>query len=349
MTEKEFHNKIVWLTFIFGVLVVMVHAYNVDLYVSPGTGGAFAAGLERVQSLISAAMPTMAVPGFFMVSAYLFFRNVSWQNITQKMGRRVGSVLVPYIAWTSLYYLLFSVAGNFPALWGMLGRESVPFSLEGLADAIINYTYNPVLWYLKQLIILIAAAPVVYVTMSRLWLGGGVLFLLLAVAGQGVIIPVLNLDALLYYSLGAYLAMHGRRLVEKKYGGSKSDQMKRYILGLLGVITAVCLYIGMVRYSSIFMIVLFAVVSPISVWILLPSALPEAKPYMKFSLFLYAFHFLPVRAINKIGALLLPHNAVSAMAVYVILPVIVVLLTWGLAEFLKKKIPPLWKLLSGGR
>lgn len=349
MTEKEFHNKIVWMTFIFGVLVVMVHAYNVDLYVTAGMGGAFANGLERIQSVISAAMPTIAVPGFFMVSAYLFFRNVSWQNITQKMGRRVGSVLVPYIAWTSLYYVVFSIGGNFPALWGMLGRESVPFSLAGLADAIINYTYNPVLWYLKQLIILIAIAPAVYVMMSRVWIGAVALLLIFMVAGQGIIIPILNLDALLYYCLGAYLAMHGRGLVEKKYGSSNNDKVKRYSLAIFLAALAVCLYVGSGRYSSIFMIVMFAIVSPATVWILLPSELPRAKPYMKFSLFLYAFHFLPVRTINKIGALLLPHNAVSAMAVYVILPVIVVLLTWGLAEFLKKKIPPLWKLLSGGR
>lgn len=362
MTEAQFRNKVIWMTFILSILVVMIHGYNIDLFMSAGTAGAFSLAVERLESLVSAAIPTVAVPGFFMVSAYLFYRDADWQRIPGKMMRRVGSVLVPYIVWNTLYYAAFSFAGQFPSLWGIIGREQVAFTMEGWADAILNFTYNPILWYLKQLIILIAIAPVIYGVLSNLWLGGAAIGALLFVISRGVITPILNLDALLYYSMGAYLAMHGQKLVERG-GGPCSEYKQRGVTGqkgcrwnwqkaagaLAGFFLCICLYRGSIKYSSVLMTVLYGLLSPMVIWWTLPAALPAARSYMKFSLFLYSFHFVPVRGINKVGSLLLPHHAASALILYLLLPVAVVAVTWIVAVFLKKRIPPLWKLLSGGR
>lgn len=362
MTEAQFRNKVIWMTFILSILVVMIHGYNIDLFMSAGMGVGFSLAVDRLESLVSAAIPTVAVPGFFMVSAYLFYRDADWQKIPGKMVRRVGSVLVPYIAWNTLYYAAFSFAGQFPSLWGIIGREQVAFTMEGWADAILNFTYNPILWYLKQLIILIAIAPLIYAVMSKLWLGGAAIAVMLFVISRGIITPILNLDALLYYSMGAYLAMHGQKLVERGGGKEGADrQIRGYGHGggmrkwqkvagaLTGLFICICLYRGSIRYASVLMTVLYGLFSPMVIWWTLPAALPAAKPYMKMGLFLYSFHFVPVRGINKVGSLLLPHNAVSALILYLTLPVAVVAVTWMLAVFLKKRIPPLWKLLSGGR
>lgn len=346
MTETQFRNKVIWMTFILSILVVMIHGYNIDLFISPGTGGAFFAFVNRVESLVSAAIPTVAVPGFFIISAYLFYRGAAWQMIPGKMMRRVGSVLVPYIAWNTLYYAAFCIAGMFPVLWGFIGREGVAFTIGGWADAILHFTYNPVLWYLKQLIILIALAPLLYGILSRFWPGLVCMLALLMVISRGIITPILNLDALLYYCVGAFLAMHGKRFVE---GRGEGKAWGKAIGVVIGFFVCVLLYKGSIRYGSVLMTVLYAILSPMVIWYMLPGELPKAKAYMKFSLFLYCFHFVPVRGINKMGSLLLPHNAGSALLLYLILPVAVLLITWCAAIFLKKKIPPLWKLLSGGR
>lgn len=349
MSEVEFRNKVVWMTFILGVLVVMIHANNIELFMSPLTGGGLALAVGALEGLISAAAPTVAVPGFFMVSAYLFYRGVTWEKIPGKMSRRVGSVLVPYIAWTMLYYAAFSLAGNFPALWGITGRESVPFTMEGAVDAILNFTYNPVLWYLKQLIILVALAPFLYALLSGALRGGLFIAALLAVVAQGTIIPILNLDALLYYSVGAYLAKHARGLVEREDGVGYRALFVKAAASLAGIVVCVCLYRGIYRYGSVLMTVLFGICAPAVIWNVLPSKLPAARSYMKLGLFLYCFHFVPVRAINKVAALFLAHNEKSALLLYLALPVAVVSITWAVAAVLKKKIPPLWILLGGGR
>lgn len=350
MTEAEFRNKITWTTFIFSVLVVMIHGYNIDLFLSAGEAGSLSALARLLEGFISEAMPTVAVPGFFMISAYLFCRNLSWEKIPEKMMRRVKSVLVPYIVWNSLYYIMMAAFGAVPGLREMAGGEAVRLSVDGWADAILHFTYNPVLWYMQQLIFLIAVTPVIYILMSKLYLGAAALLLLLLVIAEGALIPILNLDALLYYSTGAWLALHGREIVERKDGAGSRGRMLKAVSVVLSVLLCCLLYIGYRRYYSVLCTVLYGICSPIAVWNALPSGgLPEAGRWMRYNFFLYAYHFLLVRGINKVGAVLLPGGAGAALAVYLCLPVLVIFINWLTAEVLRRYLPGLWSLLNGGR
>ena len=94
LSEAEFRNKITWMTFILSCLVVMIHSYNADLFINGEGTGVFAESVKQVQALVSLAVPSIAVPGFFIISSYLFFRDVSWGEIPDKMTRRVRSVLM---------------------------------------------------------------------------------------------------------------------------------------------------------------------------------------------------------------------------------------------------------------
>ena len=115
------------------------------------------------------------------------------------MLRRVKSVLIPYIIWNFLYYMGYVCLRRIPALTAIVGEGEIPFSMPVLADAIINFTYNPVFWYLYQLIILIALAPVIYLVLRDRRLGAGALVLLAVAIACYAGIPWLNLDALFYY------------------------------------------------------------------------------------------------------------------------------------------------------
>lgn len=366
MTEAQFRRRITWTTFLFSVLVVMIHGNNIDLFLRAGETGGLATGVRQLEGLVSDALPTVAVPGFFMVSAYLFNRDLTWERLPQKMLRRVKSVLAPYVVWNSLYYFAMASAGLIPGLSVLSGKTGVTFSVAAWADAVLHFRYNPVLWYMQQLILLIALAPLIYGLMSRLWLGAAALLLLLLVVAKGGLIPVLNLDALLYYSTGAWLAIHGRRVVEQMKPPSGAAAQKEpcsgamapagFLRGLvkpavtvLGAVLCAGLYIGSRRYYSVLMTVLYGILSPMVVWIALPKQLPEPKGFMKYNFFLYAYHFLLVRGINKAGALLLPSGAGSALAIYLALPVLAILINWLTVMLLKRYLPPVLSLLNGGR
>lgn len=350
LTEAEFRNKLVWMTFILSCLVVMIHSHNVDLFMEGTEDGVLARAVMQVQNLVSQAVPSIAVPGFFIISAYLFYRNVSWAGIPAKMTRRVGSVLIPYIVWNALYYGLFLTVSKIPGLALIAGKGEITFSLGNLADAIIHYTYNPVLWYMQQLILLLALAPVIYVLMSNRWIGGAVIAALLYLLWKVTVIPVLNLDALLYFSTGAYAAMHGSKVVELKDSDRVAGRLLKAAAVLFGLLLCIWLFRTTYRDINFLTAVLYGLLAPVTIWLSLPSGrLPAPAPWMRESFFLYAFHFLVVRTINKAASMILPHTAGTALVLYLAAPAAAVLLSWGTSELLKRKIPPLWKLLSGGR
>ena len=86
----------------------------------------------------------LAVPGFFMCSGYLFYRNLTWGNIPEKLKRRVYSLVIPFLIWNVLYYLLHLTARQLPYL-GKLFDTAVPFSLQEFLNAVFFYKYNPVI------------------------------------------------------------------------------------------------------------------------------------------------------------------------------------------------------------
>ena len=76
MEEKTFREHVSWVMFLLSILVIWAHSYNAELFSggAPVTEGIWLT-VHRIQDFLSAALGLTAVPGFFMLSAYLFFRS----------------------------------------------------------------------------------------------------------------------------------------------------------------------------------------------------------------------------------------------------------------------------------
>ena len=101
MGETQFRSKIYWLTFCFSLMVVWVHSYNWELFLGQTLEGNAVALVERI---FGESLGQMAVPGFFLVSGYLFFRTFALKGLLGKWGSRVRTVALPYVLWNLLYY-----------------------------------------------------------------------------------------------------------------------------------------------------------------------------------------------------------------------------------------------------
>ena len=145
------------------MLVIWVHSYNAVLFL--GNTGA-AASLVRLERFFGDKIAQIAVPGFFMISSYLFFRGYKPEILMRKWNSRIRSVLVPYIVWNSLYYFGYVIGSRLPYISDVIGKGKIPFGLLETVDAILNYTYNYVFWYLYQLILLILLAPLIYLAVK---------------------------------------------------------------------------------------------------------------------------------------------------------------------------------------
>lgn len=345
MAEKTFRNKIYWFTFLFSVLVIWVHSYNAVLFL--GNTGA-AASLVRLERFFGDKIAQIAVPGFFMISSYLFFRGYKPEILMRKWSSRIRSVLVPYIVWNSLYYFGYVIGSRLPYISDVIGKGKIPFGLLETVDAILNYTYNYVFWYLYQLILLILLAPLIYLAVKRVWPGIVFLAILLTGVYLGINLPFLNLDALFYYSFAAFAAVHKKAVVEGVWS------RKRLIAGLV-LLAAGCISLrtdlpGSSLGETASVTVVYRLLVPVGLWLMVPEErLFEARDFMKNNFFLYAVHFALVRLINKTGALLLPPVPVLAFLLFFFMPLFAVVISWLASRLIRRFAPAVWRLLNGGR
>ena len=163
---KPFNPSIEYLRFIFAILVVFIHTY--------GRGGVsgealLAGGLvDNVQGFFSHMLASVAVPGFFLLSGYLFFTHMqvwSWAKYGQLLRRRTVTLLMPFVVWNVLKLITLFIPAMFNSGW------------EGLAQ--VCHTYGgwrmwwdgnpdypaPVLlatWFLRDLMVFCLLAPLVH-------------------------------------------------------------------------------------------------------------------------------------------------------------------------------------------
>ena len=340
MGEEQFRRKVTWSTFFFGILVVWVHSYNGELFLGKTAQGLAVDGFER---FIGETLGQIAVPGFFLTSAYLFYRNFDWSRLLPKWRSRAGSILIPYLVWTLLYYLGYVAASRLPFISRVVGKGVIPFTLPELWEAVLHYKYLYTFWYLQQLICLTLLAPVLYALLRHFWSG----LLFLAAVSWAVWVradfPIFNEDALLYYGSGGFLALHGHCL-EKVWTGRRCA---------LGVGLGAAAFAGLCvtrRYFLPGLAVACRLFAPLGLWLAMDEKrLGKVRPWMGGSLFLYAVHFALVRTVNKTAALFAPPLPLIPVALYLLMPALMVAAGFGLSLALKRYAPGVWRVLSGGR
>lgn len=345
MEEHKFRNKITWFTFFFSILVIWVHSYNAVLFLGGTKTGYRTDYLER---FLGNTVAQIAVPGFFLISSYLFFRTFTMERIWLKWNSRIRSILVPYIVWNFLYYLGYVIGSRIPVLSDIIGKGKIPFTILLASEAVLDYSYNYVFWYLNQLILLVLLAPLIYLAVKRKTIGILLISAIFAAVYLGKTLLLVNLDALLYYTFGAFMAVHGKGVAERSWN------KKRLVIGMILLFVGYFLYgydfPGAAKGEVAASAVIFRLFVPVSLWLMVPEGyLFEAKEWMKQNFFLYATHFAMVRLINKTGAFLLPPVPAVPIGIFLIMPGICVFFSYQISRLLKKFLPKIWCLLNGGR
>lgn len=345
MEEKYFKNKIIWFTFFYSLLVIWAHSYNAVLFLGK-TSTAY--HIDWMERFLGDTVAQIAVPGFFLISSYLFFRGFSLDRIWVKFNSRIKSVLVPYICWNFLYYLGYVIGSRLPFVSRVIGKGKIPFSFSEAFMAILQYRYNYVFWYLNQLILLILFAPLIYLIVRKKLYGGLLLIGIFAMIYIGAGLPFLNLDALFYYTTGAFAAVHGKHMVENSF------QRKYLAIGMITIVAA-CLirnvdFPGDIRGEIAASTVCYRLLLPAGLWLAIPgNYLTDPRHWMKQNFFLYAIHFSMVRFINKAGALLLPPVPEIPFILYLAMPVICLSTSYQISRYLRGYFPVVFNYLNGFR
>ncbi len=167
------------------------------------------------QNVISGSLGSMAVPVFYILSGFLFFLKVpsGMLSIFQKMRKRIHTILIPYLIGCTFCLLFFIATATLPGVSRFMNGE---FSLLSLPLPELLWTTfvgegHPLafqLWFLQDLIVIVAFAPLLYIALTRMkWA-----FAILAFVASIATSPTTSIATSLFWSsLGGLIALSPSR------------------------------------------------------------------------------------------------------------------------------------------
>lgn len=229
-----------WLRFPLAVGVVFIHSYGLRVancahfVADPWSWESL---YDGVRVFCSKVLPACAVPTFFLISGYLFFRNMQvwdWHRYGEKLRRRVTTLLIPYLGWNIFHCIhlswpvlmrIFRGEAGWPLLWKLWdklggwrmlwdGHHFGP-AYENILGVAMPFT-SPVLgplWFVRDLMVVVLLAPLLYWLLRR---GGRWAVALLGLCFVfNVWLPVSGTSAscTFWFAWGAWHAIGGRDLV----------------------------------------------------------------------------------------------------------------------------------------
>jgi surface polysaccharide O-acyltransferase-like enzyme len=166
LIDKYNSTKILALSFLFKVIVVISHSSNLVLNLGNESTKIRGTLNSFVQNLIATGISSIAVPILFVISGYLFFSNMNSgtkEEFTDKFKKRFKTLVIPFLFWSLFSILLFYILQSAPASKPFFTKRLVAnFSFSRWIYTIFYLPIAAQLWFIRDLIILIAFTPLLY-------------------------------------------------------------------------------------------------------------------------------------------------------------------------------------------
>lgn len=340
--SKQFSEKIISISFFFSIFVMYIHANNLS---NVGLANNKSSIDFIVSRLIGGAIGGIAVPFFFMMSGYWFFR-IDLENKTvlskifEKQKKRINTLLIPYFLWNTLGLVFYMCITRIPVISAMMNSgDTIDFTLKNIFAGIVLHRYNYPFWYLKDLIILTIISPILLILLKNKKIV--VLFLLLAgcLNMADVSLYIIDSTSLLFFVFGAYMGGHAREWFEKR-------KTRKWI-----IIADILISIRIIAYlfNMDELIKITYLYSPLCICIAFDAFTTyRITWFKKQSFFIYAAHVIPVTITMKILARM-SWNDISATIGYILTPWIVLPILFIIAKLLYCCVPKFYRVICGGR
>ena len=207
--ETEIWEKKTKVSYILSIFVLLIHFYPTQNFV-------FRSELNLqlntgLRVLLRDVVAVHAVPLFFIMSGYFFFRNFEPAKYPEKMKSRFKSLVSPYLSWNIImvFWQIF-----YPIINKSTTNEKYTITVKNLVNSIIFYGANFQFWFLFYLIIfVILSIPIWYILKNRYL----VVFFILVVwlLRVNLIINDRTVQSILFFCTGAYLAIYNKKFFEE--------------------------------------------------------------------------------------------------------------------------------------
>lgn len=352
ITKKNvlFDSKFLSATFfICSLMVVGIHSYNItDEYFNTVTG--------YIESFLCHGIFIAAVPIFFFLSGYLFFRNISsTKDVLKKMKTRAKSVLMPFLVWSTLYLFIFTVGSLTP----FFSSEGVSFAPLDILKGIVFYKYCFPLWYMYQLVMFILLTPLVNILLKKRYLSLGIL-IVLTVVSIGVkssfdieVFPgsersLFQVNFFCYYFAGCLAVKFSEEFMKLK---EKIEAKRRFFAIVSGLLLVIFAFAQSIIFEERvpflhdrFFVPFVFVCLFIFLW-----CIYEKIPCIKnaSTMIVYGVHTIIGTVLLKVFSDIL--SEIPAIVSFLLTYIVVAILSFSFAYIVKRFMKPLNFVLSGGR
>ncbi len=350
--------KIKLISFFSMVLVVFIHSYTFELIVDANQDMVTTTkGFNTfIQLYLSFGIARIAVPFFFMLSGFLFFLNFEGSSFDflTKIKKRVKTVLLPYLIWSAWGILFYLILQSVPQLATFFTNKLVKdYSLSEFLNTLFINPIAPQLWFLRDLFILVLLTPILYYLVKK---SGYVLILLLLIPWAFKIsLVIISNEALLFFTIGAFLSIHKKTIIHKDYS---NNAYLLIITWLIIILIKTILQYQNFEYQLITTLIhkLSILVGIAAIWSCYEK-FPKWDEFksnrltfiLSLSFFLFAFHEPFLTIYRKIFFFILGKNEIAIFATYFLTPIFTLLSGILLASFLKKYFTSFYYIISGGR
>jgi len=310
-------------TTILSILVVMIHNHIPPYYPEP----TYSIDKFLHYFLVSVVpkVTSIAVPSFFILSGYLFYRNYNISDTFVKYKSRIRSLLIPYIIWNTLG-LVIEMISRIPFFASMGTVDSNPFAVRNILFGIFFHQYT-ILWFVFALIVFVILCPIIYVALKNKILGVlsiGIIIILISTEVLDVTLPnelYFETSSLPYYMIGGYLGIHYKPFYQKMW--------KHYYM-VISTIVFIVLIILQIKFESLYKLsILVEVLKSLCFWVVCSHFVSgvKSKEWHKFSFFIFVFHLPVVRCISGFFRLLAAKLSLSFIGEEFILYILVTIVT----------------------
>lgn len=271
-------------------------------------GGGWSQFVHMMQIILRICVPT-----FFLLSGYLFCKNYKGWTRGWFMGKyktRVRSLLVPYLVGNVIVFILFYVS-NYVA-GGLMGAgvtHNMGYAWYELPKFLWSPVANPVFWFLRDLMIVIALSPILIKLLEKLgWIVVSILGILWFTDVWASPFSGFSSSSFFFFSMGAYFSMSHITLDTIRIKG-----IGAIVISNLSILVGLpVLFVGVRRLSSL---PFFKKVN-YSFW-------------MPATFFIYAYHHVVQVPLKKLLFVIIrPESPIMNYVIYLVTVIIVV---FGLA------------------
>lgn len=377
MTNDELLSKTIsYLRFPLMVGIVFIHFNISDGIVLHGVtyGADSPYWYHCIINIFSDVFPRIGVPLFFFISGFLFFYHTDFnaEAYKKKLKSRVNSLFVPFILWNlifiaySAFRLLPFMARFFPNAYKTQIDLSLPAILQTFWNAKegifirpiedltteINNSIYPIdvpLWYVRDLMIAIICAPILYWLIRKT---GKYFIILLGIAWYATRPfdfghPNQLLTAFFFFSWGAWHSINRQDFV-RSFRKLSSSPLLYAVLALADTLTKETTWNCYIHSAGIIVGIIAAVV--VTANLLEKGKIRTSSFLANGSFFIFALHTLFMGDLSKVIFIFAgSQSPVFLLFLYFFVPISTTLICLGLYKGLKTYFPTCAKLLTGGR